>query len=242
MINQSISTLKKDAVVLVSGGLDSTTVLAWACRQAYGRIVTLSFDYGQRHRVELVRAKQIAQDYKVWAHHEIKIPTQIFASSALVGTSQSIEKAADVAADQIPSTYVPCRNLVFLSYAGAMAETLMAQGGSADILLGINSVDYGNYPDCRPEFLAAFEQTVRLASKACVEGRTQLNVLAPLMNLSKADIINLGLSLDVDYQQTVSCYQADDEGLACGECLSCDLRRKGFLALGVTDSTRYQKN
>jgi len=244
----------KNAVILVSGGLDSATVLAWARAQSYHFLVAISFDYGQRHRIELDRARALVQQYRVDQHTIIQIPTQVFASSALVNSNQVLEQADQVLPDVIPSSYVPCRNLLFLSYAGAMAETLASQSIYTqkikdlnqkaeiiiDILVGINAVDFSNYPDCRPDFVQAFERTLQLSSQTVFEKKAKINVLAPLMGLSKSQIIEMGLSLGVDYAQTVSCYQADTHGRACGRCLSCDLRRKGFASLGIEDPAKYQ--
>ncbi len=232
--------ISSDAVVLISGGLDSTTVLAWAKQQAYERLYSVSFDYGQRHRVELDRAKRIAESYGVVQHLQIQIPSQIFTSSSLVNRSLPVESADRVQVSDIPSSYVPVRNLLFLSYAGALAESLLEERSSVDVLLGINAVDYGNYPDCRPAFLESFEKTLQLASKNVTLSKGRLRVLAPLLHLSKVEIIQMGLALGVEFRDTLSCYQPDDDGRACGHCLSCHLRQQGFINAGVEDPTIYQ--
>lgn len=223
----------KHAVVLVSGGLDSATTLAMA--RAVGFIChAVSFDYGQRHRAELVAADRIARSLGAIEHRTMRIDFAGIGGSAL--TDQAIQVPEGQGGSGIPVTYVPARNTVFLSLALGWAEVL----GCADIFIGVNAVDYSGYPDCRPEFVRAFEQLANLATKAGVEGASQFKVHAPLIQMTKAQIINRGIELGVNYADTVSCYQADEQGRACGRCESCRLRRQGFAAAGVDDPTRYQ--
>ncbi len=220
----------KKAIVLASGGLDSTTVLAIAQSEGY-ECYTLSFDYGQRHKAELVAAEKIAKLNHVVAHKVVQLDLSSIGGSALT------DKALAVPEEQtqgIPITYVPARNTVFLSYALAWAEVL----GVDDIFIGVNAVDYSGYPDCRPEYIAAYEKMANLATKAGVENHI-LKIRTPLIQLSKAEIIQKGMALGVDYAMTVSCYQATEEGLACGRCESCRLRKKGFENAGLIDPTRY---
>lgn len=220
----------KKAVVLVSGGLDSATVLAIARSQ--GRACyTLSFDYGQRHRAELVASYRVSDALGAVEHKTVRIDLGSIGGSALTDT------AIDVPEEEtpgIPITYVPARNTVFLSIALGWAEVLDA----SDIYIGVNAVDYSGYPDCRPAFIEAFETMANLATRAGVEGRG-LRIHAPLMDMSKADIIRCGTELGVDYALTVSCYQATAEGHACGRCDSCRLRRQGFLEAKIADPTKY---
>ena len=224
---------KKKAVVLLSGGLDSTTLLAMAHRDGF-ETYCLSFDYGQRHNAELAAAKRIAQAMGAAEHRVATIDLRAFGGSAL--TDASIDVPTDgVQSGEIPVTYVPARNTIMLSYALAWAEVL----GSHDIFIGVNAVDYSGYPDCRPEYISAYEMMANLATRAGVEGE-ELKIRTPLIQLSKADIVKAGLALGVDYSLTVSCYQADLEGRACGVCDACRLRRAGFEAAGVTDPTRYR--
>jgi 7-cyano-7-deazaguanine synthase len=218
------------AVVLVSGGLDSATTLAIARSQAY-RCHALSFDYGQRHRAELAAAARAARRGGAVDHRTVAIDLSAFGGSALTDPALAVPETP---AEGIPITYVPARNTVFLSLALAWAEVL----GADDIFIGVNAVDYSGYPDCRPEFIDAFQRMARLATRAGVEG-APLRIHAPLMDLGKADIIRRGLDLGVDYADTVSCYQPTDDGAACGRCDSCRLRRDGFAAAGVPDPTRY---
>ena len=220
------------AVVLVSGGLDSATVLAAARRQGFA-CYAISFDYGQRHRAELEAAARVAKTLGALEHRVVRIDLSAFGGSALTDESIAVPETG-VVPDEIPVTYVPARNTVFLSLALAWAEVL----GATDLFIGVNAVDYSGYPDCRPEFIESFRQLANLATKAGVEGES-FAVHTPLIDLSKADIIRLGTDLGVDYAQTVSCYQADSEGAACGKCDSCRLRREGFEAAGVPDPTRY---
>lgn len=225
--------MSKKAVILVSGGLDSTTVLSMALDQGYD-CYTLSFDYGQRHRSELKAAERVSQSVGVVEHKVVALDLGTIGGSALTDT------AIDVPEEEtsgIPVTYVPARNTVFLSIALGWAEVL----GANDLFLGVNAVDYSGYPDCRPEYIKAFEAMANLATKAGVEGQ-RLSVHAPLINLTKAEIVQAGVALGVDYSQTVSCYQASLDGLACGKCDSCRLRAQGFLQAGIKDPTRYKKS
>ena len=222
----------KRAVVLLSGGLDSVTVLAYAKSQGY-ECHTLSFDYGQRHQVELQAAEKLAQLYGAATHRVMQMNMAAIGGSAL--TDPSIEVPTSGVGKDIPVTYVPARNTIFLSYALGLAEVLNAQA----IFIGVNAVDYSGYPDCRPEFIQAFEILANLATKTAIEGH-KITVETPLINLTKAQIIQLGDSLGVDYAQTISCYQADSQGRACGVCDSCRLRKQGFEQAGLVDPTRYQ--
>ncbi len=222
----------KHAVVLLSGGLDSATTLAIARTQGF-ICHAVSFDYGQRHRAELVAADRLAQVLEAVEHRTMRIDFAGIGGSALTDSSIAVPEREQAG---IPVTYVPARNTVFLSLALGWAEVLHC----ADIFIGVNAVDYSGYPDCRPEFIRAFERLANLATKAGVEGSSQFKVHAPLIDLTKAQIIQRGISLGVDYAQTVSCYQADAQGHACGRCESCRLRREGFQMAGVADPTRYQ--
>lgn len=226
-------TAQKRAVVLVSGGLDSTTVLAMARNAGYA-CYTLSFDYGQRHRAELFAAERVSSVQGDVAHKVVHLDLDSIGGSAL--TDLAIDVPVDVADDEagIPVTYVPARNTVFLSIALGWAEVL----GAHDIFIGVNAVDYSGYPDCRPEYIAAFETMANLATREGVEGR-KISIHTPLIDLTKGEIIRRGVALGVDYALTVSCYQATDEGLACGRCDSCRLRRQGFEEAGIADPTRY---
>ena len=229
MTEQSV-VREKRAVILLSGGLDSATVVAMARAEGY-RCYTMSFDYGQRHRAELDAAARVARDLGVIDHKVIGLNLDGIGGSALTDSSIDVPEAPS---EGIPVTYVPARNTVFLSLALGWAEVLDAQ----DIFIGVNAVDYSGYPDCRPEFVAAFEVMANLATKAGVEGKP-FSIKAPLQNLSKAQIVQAGIQLGVDYSLTVSCYQADDQGRACGKCDSCRLRADGFAAAGIKDPTRY---
>jgi 7-cyano-7-deazaguanine synthase len=221
----------KRAVVLLSGGLDSATVLAMARAQGF-ECFALSVDYGQRHHAELAAAKNVSQALGAREHRVVSIDLTGFGGSALTDSSIAVPEHAS---SGIPITYVPARNTIMLSLALAWAEVLQAQ----DIFFGVNAVDYSGYPDCRPEYVAAFERMANLATQAAVEGKP-LTLHAPLLHLSKAEIIRQGVQLGVDYGITVSCYQADEQGNACGRCDSCRLRREGFQSAGVPDSTRYR--
>jgi 7-cyano-7-deazaguanine synthase len=222
----------KRAVVLVSGGLDSATTLAIAREQDF-ECYALSFDYGQRHRCELVASDAVAESLGAAEHRTFTLDLRQFGGSALTDDAIAVPESGG---EGIPVTYVPARNTVFLSLALAWAEVLGAQ----DIFIGVNAVDYSGYPDCRPEFIAAFERMANLATKAAVEGHP-MRIHAPLIELSKAEIIQSGTRLGVDYAQTVSCYNPTPEGLACGRCDSCRLRAEGFAAAGLPDPTRYQR-
>ncbi len=221
----------RNAVVLLSGGLDSATILALARSQGYA-CHCLSLDYGQRHNAELAAAVRVAAALGAVAHRTLKLDLTAFGGSAL--TDANIAVPTGGLQPGIPSTYVPARNTIMLSLALAWAEVLDA----SDIFVGVNAVDYSGYPDCRPEYIRAYEAMANLATKSAVEGRP-LHVHAPLVDLSKADIIQLGNRLGVDYGLTVSCYQADTTGRACGLCDACRLRREGFNAAGIVDPTVY---
>ena len=220
----------KRAVILVSGGLDSTTVLAMAKRQGY-ECYTLTFDYGQRHRAELLAAERVSDTLGDVEHKLVHLNLDSIGGSALTDTSIDVPEEET---EGIPITYVPARNTVFLSIALGWAEVL----GAHDIFIGVNAVDYSGYPDCRPEFIASFEAMANLATRVGVEGEA-IRINTPLMELTKGDIIKAGVALGVDYALTVSCYQATDDGLACGLCDSCRLRRQGFEDAAVVDPTRY---
>lgn len=228
MSEQSMT--EKRAVILLSGGLDSATVVAMAKADGFS-CYTMSFDYGQRHRAELQAAERVAVDMGVVEHKVIGLNLNGIGGSALTDSSIAVPETPG---EGIPVTYVPARNTVFLSLALGWAEVL----GARDIFIGVNAVDYSGYPDCRPEFVESFERMANLATKAGVEGQG-FRIQAPLQMLSKADIVNTGTRLGVDYGLTVSCYQADEQGRACGKCDSCRLRAEGFAAAGVPDPTRY---
>jgi 7-cyano-7-deazaguanine synthase len=244
----------KPAVVLLSGGLDSTTVLAVAKSEGFA-IYALTFDYGQRHVAEIEAAKAIARNAKVDRHEIIKMDLRVFGASALTADIpvpkdrelDSLRKHARPSGDreplrdsagthaEIPATYVPARNTIFLSYAVAFAEVV----GAANIFIGVNALDYSGYPDCRPEYIQAFEKMANLATRAGVEGKTQLTIRTPLISLTKAEIIKLGASLGVDYSATTSCYDPGRNGEACGSCDACQLRLKGFREAGIEDPVEY---
>ena len=221
---------QKRAVILVSGGLDSTTVLAMAQSQGYA-CYTLSFDYGQRHRAELYAADRVSHALGDVEHKLVKLNLDSIGGSALTDMSIAVPEEETAG---IPITYVPARNTVFLSIALGWAEVL----GAHDIFIGVNAVDYSGYPDCRPEYIAAFETMANLATRAGVEGQ-KITIHTPLMQLGKGDIILAGIALGVDYAITVSCYQATEGGLACDKCDSCRLRRQGFADAGLEDPTHY---
>ncbi|MGD0938889.1 MAG: 7-cyano-7-deazaguanine synthase QueC [Terracidiphilus sp.] len=225
----------KRAVVLLSGGLDSATVLAIARNQGY-ELYALSFSYGQRHIVELEAARRVAGAIGVAAHRIAQIDLRVFGGSALTGDFAVPKgRSADEMSHDIPITYVPARNTIFLSFALAWAEVL----GSSDIFIGVNALDYSGYPDCRPEFIEAFERMANLATKAGVEGRQTLKIHTPLIALTKAEIIRKGTELGVDYGLTSSCYDPSPSGKPCGECDSCLLRQKGFRENGIEDPLGY---
>ncbi|MGD8999225.1 MAG: 7-cyano-7-deazaguanine synthase QueC [Granulosicoccaceae bacterium] len=226
-------TNKPRAVVLVSGGLDSATTLAIARAEGY-TCFALSFDYGQRHAAELAASEQVADSIGVAEHKRIHIDLNAIGGSALTEACIEVPKEG-VKPDVIPVTYVPARNTVFLALALGWAEVL----GARDIFIGVNAVDYSGYPDCRPEFIAAFENLANLATRAGVEGE-RFHIRTPLIDLSKREIIERGTALGVDYALTISCYDPDVHGRACGECDSCRLRREGFAAAGLADPTRYR--
>ncbi|AHF01041.1 7-cyano-7-deazaguanine synthase [Thiomicrospira aerophila AL3] len=227
-----MSMADQTAVILLSGGLDSVTLLALARSEGY-QCHTLSFAYGQRHTAELAAAANLSTQYGAKSHRVVPIDLGSIGGSAL--TDHSLSVPVDGVTDQIPITYVPARNTIFLAYALAVCEVLEAQA----LFVGVNAVDYSGYPDCRPEFIAAFQTLANLATKAGVEGHG-VEVKTPLIALSKAEIIKLGVGLGVDYSQTVSCYSADEQGRACGLCDSCRLRKQGFAQAGLVDPTRYQ--
>jgi 7-cyano-7-deazaguanine synthase len=224
------------AVILVSGGLDSATTLAIAKASGHA-CYTLAFDYGQRHRSELVAAQNVSRQLGAVEHKVVHLDLNLIGGSALTDTQIAVpeRQLAQIAEAGIPVTYVPARNTIFLSIALGWAEVLGAQ----EIFIGVNAVDYSGYPDCRPDYIQAFEAMARLATRAGVENQP-LHIRTPLMTLGKAEIIREGTRLGVDFGLTVSCYQADALGRACGRCDSCLLRRQGFLSAGVTDPTRYQ--
>ena len=227
--------MTRSAVVLLSGGLDSATVLAIARSEGF-EIIALSFRYGQRHNVEIVAAQSIARSAGVLRHVVVDIDLRVFGASALT-SDLAVPKgrSATEISHGIPITYVPARNTIFLSYALALAEVSMAD----NIYMGVNALDYSGYPDCRPEYIEAFEQMANLATKAGVEGR-HLTIHTPLMHQTKSEIITRGLKLGVDYGATISCYDPDSSGIACGECDACQLRLKGFAEAGVPDPVRYR--
>jgi 7-cyano-7-deazaguanine synthase len=245
--------LGEPAVVLLSGGLDSTTVLAIARREGFA-VHALTFRYGQRHAAEIEAAKIIARKYGVTRHEIIEIDLRVFGGSALTAniavpkdrdlstprpsaadSTVTIARTASASESEIPVTYVPARNTIFLSYALAFAEVI----GSSNIFIGVNALDYSGYPDCRPEYIHAFENMANLATRAGVEGKTRLTIRTPLISLSKGAIVKLGLSLGVDYSVTTSCYDPGMHGEACGRCDACQLRLKGFSEAGVEDPIQY---
>ncbi len=224
---------KKKAVILLSGGLDSATVLALAKNQGL-ECYALSFRYGQRHAIELDCARQIAEAQGAAEHRIVDIDLAAFGGSALTDLSIQVPHAASDE-ETIPVTYVPARNTIFLSYALAWAEVLK----STDLFIGVNALDYSGYPDCRPEFIAAYETMANLATKAAVTGSEKMTIHAPLIDLTKAQIIQQGLKLGVDYGQTTSCYDPAEDGTSCGTCDSCRLRLKGFKEAGSADPRKY---
>lgn len=233
-----MKTHTKKAVVLSSGGVDSTTVMAMAKEEGY-QIYSLSFYYGQRHVVELEAAKTVAKALGALEHLVVDVDLAKIGGSSLTSdmevpkgrTEQEMKRG-------IPETYVPARNTIFLSYALAWAEVL----GASDIFAGVNAIDYSGYPDCRPEYIEAFERMANLATKAAVEGKRQIRIRTPLINMTKAEIIKKGVELGVDYRITHSCYDPSPEGMACGRCDSCLLRKKGFQQAGVNDPAAYRSN
>lgn len=227
---------KQRAVVLLSGGADSTTTLAIAQSEGFD-VHALTFRYGQRHEAEIAAARKVAQHFGVSEHVIAEIDLRVFGGSALT-SDLSVPKGREVSemSHGIPITYVPARNTIFLSFALAWAEVLEA----ADIFIGVNALDYSGYPDCRPEYVAAFEQMANLATKAGVEGTSRLTIHTPLLEMSKAEIIRTGLQLGVDYSLTSTCYDPSEQGDACGGCDACQLRLKGFAENGVLDPIRYR--
>ena len=228
--------MDKKAVVLLSGGIDSTTMLAIAQSQGYS-VYAMSFRYGQRHTLELDRAKQISEKTGVEKHIIIDIDLRAFGGSALTDDIDVPKGRSDQEIGTgIPITYVPARNTIFLSFALAWAETLEID----TVFIGVNALDYSGYPDCRPEYIAAYQRMANLATKTGIEGKTTLEIQTPLISMTKAQIIQKGIELGVDYALTLSCYDPDNQGKACGTCDSCLLRRKGFEEAGVSDATVYR--
>ena len=228
----------KKAVVLVSGGLDSATVLAIAINQGFD-CHCIAFDYGQRHRSELDASQRVSDALKASAHKFVKLDLKTIGGSALTDDSIAVPESEPVDVplentSEIPITYVPARNTIFLSIALGWAEVL----GASDIFIGVNAVDYSGYPDCRPEYIAAFEKMANLATRASVEGE-RFTIHTPLISMTKEDIIKRGVTLGIDYGLTVSCYQATASGMACGKCESCRIRKQGFVTAGVPDPTSY---
>lgn len=234
-MTESFSTEKR-AVVLLSGGLDSTTTLAIAQREGY-ETYALTFRYGQRHELEIEAARRISAQFNVLRHVIAQIDLREFGGSALTSELDVPKgRALERMPDEIPVTYVPARNTIFLSFALAWAEVLAAE----DIFIGVNALDYSGYPDCRPEYIEAYERMARLATRAGVEGRQRLKIHAPLIEWSKAEIIRKGIELGVDYALTVTCYDPSAQGEACGQCDACQLRLKGFAENGLVDPVSYQ--
>ena len=223
------------AVVLLSGGLDSSTLLAYAVRAGFVAHA-MTFRYGQRHAVEIEAARRVARQFDVREHIVVDIDLRTFGGSALTSDAAvPKDRSADEMRHGIPITYVPARNTIFLSYALAWSEVL----GASEIFIGVNAVDYSGYPDCRPEYVAAYERMANLATRGAVEGTTPVHIRAPLLDLTKPEIINLGLELGVDYSMTSSCYDPDTHGAACGRCDACRLRLDAFARLGREDPARY---
>ena len=228
--------MSKKAVVLLSGGLDSTTILALARDEGY-ETYTMSFRYGQRHEIELQCAKNVATALGVKQHTVVDIDLRTFGGSALTADIEVPKDRSDAEMEAgIPITYVPARNTIFLSYALAWSEVLAAD----TIFIGVNAIDYSGYPDCRPEYITAYQAMANLATQTGVEGKTELRIRAPLIDKTKAEIIRIGTALGVDYSLTLSCYDPDAEGSACGRCDSCLLRKRGFKDAKVPDPTRYR--
>ena len=229
---------KRRAVLLLSGGLDSTTMLAYAMANGYD-VHAMTFRYGQRHAGEIEAARRIARRYGVADHVVVDIDLRTFGGSALTADiAVPKDRGADAIATGIPITYVPARNTIFLSFCLAWAEVL----GASDIFIGVNALDYSGYPDCRPEYVAAFERMANLAPRGGVEGTNPIHVRAPLLNLTKREIVELGRSLDVDYSITLSCYDPTSSGEACGHCDACTLRLKGFAEAGAQDPAPYARS
>ncbi len=230
--------LERPAIILLSGGLDSATCLAIAAAEGFAPLHTLAFDYGQRHRHELAAAAALAEHYRVAEHRVVRIDLARFGGSALTDPSLAVPKDAISSGTttapprELPITYVPARNTIFLSYALALCEVR----GCRDVFIGVNALDYSGYPDCRPDFIASFQQTARLGTRL-----TDFTIRAPLQHLTKAQIIRRGVELGVPYDQTHSCYDPAADGAACGHCDSCLLRKRGFVEAGVADPTRYAR-
>lgn len=224
----------KKSVVLVSGGLDSATCCGFARKDGF-KIYAMSFSYGQRHRVELDSAKKVASFFNAEEHRIINIDLRAFGGSSLTSEMDVPKNRIPQPDEEIPNTYVPARNTIFLSYALGWAEVL----GCNDIFIGVNSVDYSGYPDCRPEFIDAFQKMANLATRAAVQNH-KITIHTPLISLTKAEIIKAGISMNIDYSITHSCYDPSADGLACGSCDSCLIRKRGFMDAAVTDPTRYQ--
>ena len=223
------------AVLLLSGGLDSTTMLAYAADKGFD-VHALTFRYGQRHAAEIEAARRVAKSYHVRDHVVVDIDLRTFGGSALTADIDVPKDRLDAdLANGIPITYVPARNTIFLSFGLAWSEVL----GASDIFIGVNALDYSGYPDCRPEYVAAYQRMANLATKGGVEGTLPVRIQTPLLHLTKRQIVELGHSLGVDYALTLSCYDPSDDGRACGHCDSCQLRRRGFAEAGVADPTRY---
>jgi 7-cyano-7-deazaguanine synthase len=232
-----MTAMKPGAVVLLSGGIDSTTTLAVARHRGF-ETFALTFRYGQRHAAEIEAARRVARALGAAAHRIVTIDLRAFGGSALTGDLDvPKDRTADEIGTGVPVTYVPARNTIFLSFALAWAEVL----GVWDIFLGVNALDYSGYPDCRPEFIDAFERLANVATRAAVEGRRRLTIHAPLIHLGKADIVRTGAALGVDFALTLSCYDPSPDGAACGRCDACALRRKGFAEAGLPDPTRYTR-
>lgn len=227
----------RGAIVLTSGGLDSTTCLAIASADGFAPIYSLTFDYGQRHRRELEAAASVAQSLGAAEHRVIHIDLRAFGKSALTDAIDVPKDRPESEMTDIPVTYVPARNTIFLSYALAWAEVLDVR----DVFIGVNAIDYSGYPDCRPEFIEAFEKMANLATRMTTQGHQPLTIHAPLIHMTKAQIIRRGIALGVDYRLTHSCYDPAPDGGACGRCDSCLLRKKGFAEAGVADPTRYER-
>ncbi|MEO8620926.1 MAG: 7-cyano-7-deazaguanine synthase QueC [bacterium] len=223
------------AVLLLSGGLDSTTMLAYAIREGYD-VHAMTFRYGQRHSSEIDAARRVATHYAVRDHVVVDIDLRTFGGSALTADiAVPKDRSADAISHGIPITYVPARNTIFLSFCLAWAEVL----GASDIFIGVNALDYSGYPDCRPEYVSAFQTMANLATRGGVEGTTPIHIRTPLLHLTKREIVELGLSLGVDYSITLSCYDPSPEGIACGHCDACHLRLKGFSEAGTDDPAAY---
>ncbi len=228
--------MRKKAVVLLSGGLDSSTILAYAKNKNFD-LYALSFFYGQRHQFELEASKKIAQQFGVIQHKTINIDLRAFGGSALTAEIEVPKGRTEAEMDnEIPITYVPARNTIFLSFALAFAEVIQSE----DIFIGVNAVDYSGYPDCRPEYIKAYQTMANMATKTGVEGTTNLTIHTPLIDLKKSEIIKMGLDFGVDYAITSTCYDPNEKGLPCGICDSCVLRLKGFSELGIEDPAEYQ--